>query len=308
MIDLNALIDSAPQRYNIVITLLKAHSVLSRHRKIATSVSGGSDSDIITDLIELVKPDYCETKYVFFDTGLEYEATKRHLGEVEQRYGVTIDRRKPRKTIPTACREYGIGTSDYFENDIVVRFVDFVRKVYGEGTLDENLAFIADALYPSGIGSAQERIRRYFLNDFYKDHVKIYQKRPIYWLLDSGKQDGFKALFYLHRYEKSTIAIARTDYLHQLQRKYEGEISRLDTLSSETENGKEKAAYSKEADNLQSKINECRTYDQIVAHIAHQQIELDLDDGVKVNYEKFQGVDVPLDNGKTVKMDLLGRI
>jgi len=111
MIDLNALIDSAPQRYNIVITLLKANSVLSRHRKCAVSVSGGSDSDIIMDLMELVKPDYCEIKYVFFDTGLEYEATKRHLGEVEQRYGVSIDRRKPRKTIPVACREHGIQAS-----------------------------------------------------------------------------------------------------------------------------------------------------------------------------------------------------
>jgi type II restriction/modification system DNA methylase subunit YeeA len=180
--------------------------------------------------------------------------------------------------------------------------------VYGDATLDENLNFIADALYPNGGGSSKEKIRRYFLNDFYKDHVKTYQKRPIYWLFDSGKKDGFKALIYLHRYDKFTVARVRTDYLHPLQRKYESEIGRLEMLSGITENAREKAAYRKEIESLQSKIEECRIYDQVVAHIAHQAIELDLDDGVKVNYAKFQGVEVPKDNGKTVKMDLLAKI
>jgi len=201
-----------------------------------------------------------------------------------------------------------IGSADYFDDDIVVRFIEFVRVIYGDNTLGENLSFIADALYPNGNGSAQERIRRYFLNDFYKDHVKIYQKRPIYWLLDSGKKDGFKALFYLHRYDKYTVARARTDYLHPLQRKYEAEIKRLEMLSGSTDNARKKAAYRKEIDVLLSKIDECRVYDQVVSHIAHQQIELDLDDGVKVNYEKFQSVEVPKDNGKTETMDLLGKI
>ncbi|WP_312102857.1 BREX-1 system adenine-specific DNA-methyltransferase PglX [Pygmaiobacter massiliensis] len=201
-----------------------------------------------------------------------------------------------------------IGSADYFEDDIVVRFVEFVRTVYGNETLSENLNFIADALYPTGNGSAQEKIRRYFLNDFYKDHLKIYQKRPIYWLLDSGKKDGFKALFYLHRYDKYTIARVRTDYLHPLQRKYEAEIKQLEMLATATDNARDKAAYRKEIDALQAKIDECRTYDQVVSHIAHQQIELDLDDGVKVNYEKFQSVEVPKDNGKTEKMDLLAKI
>ena len=150
--------------------------------------------------------------------------------------------------------------------------------------------------------------RRYFLNDFYKDHLKIYQKRPIYWLLDSGKKDGFKALFYLHRYDKYTIARARTDYLHPLQHKYEAEIKRLEMLSGSTGVAREKATYRKEIEILQTKIDECRVYDQVVSHIAHQQIELDLDDGVKVNYEKFQGVEVPMDNGKTETMNLLAKI
>lgn len=222
--------------------------------------------------------------------------------------GGTFDKLRYKTYLPEEDNILPIGSADYFEDDIVVRFVEFVRTVYGNDTLSENLNFIADALYPTGNGSAQEKIRRYFLNDFYKDHLKIYQKRPIYWLLDSGKKDGFKALFYLHRYDKYTIARVRTDYLHPLQRKYEAEIKRYEVLATTTENARDKAAYRKEIDALQAKIDECRAYDQVVSHIAHQQIELDLDDGVKVNYEKFQGVEVPKDNGKTEKMDLLAKI
>ena len=201
-----------------------------------------------------------------------------------------------------------INHAEYFDDDIVVRFVEFVSAVYGEGTLGENLNFITDALYPNANGTAHEKLRRYFLNDFYKDHVKIYQKRPIYWLFDSGKKDGFKALFYLHRYDKFTVARARTDYMHPLQRKYDGEIKRLEILSAETTDTREKNEYRKESEMLRAKMDECRIYDQIMAHIAHQQIALDLDDGVKVNYEKFQGVEVPKDDGEIVKMDLLGKI
>jgi hypothetical protein len=195
---------------------------------------------------------------------------------------------------------------DYFDSDIVMLFVEFVRTVYGEATLGENLDFIANALYPNASGTARERIRRYFLNVFYKDHLKIYQKRPIYWLLDSGKKDGFKALFYLHRYDKYTAARARTDYLHPLQRKYDAEIKTLQ--QSETTDPRERAANNKTIAMLQAKMDECRTYDQVIAHIAHRQIELDLDDGVRVNYAKFQGVEVPKDDGKVEKMDLLGKI
>lgn len=222
--------------------------------------------------------------------------------------GGSFDMTRYKTYLPEDDNILPIGSADYFDDDIVVRFVDFVRIVYGDAKLDENLNFIANALYPNANGSANEKIRRYFLIDFYKDHLKIYQKRPIYWMMDSGKKDGFKALFYLHRYDKYTVARARTDYLHPLQRKYEAEISRLEMLSGTTENAREKVAYHKEIEALQSKIAECRSYDQVMAHIAHQQIQLDLDDGVKVNYAKFQGVEIPLDNGKTIKMDLLGKI
>jgi len=201
-----------------------------------------------------------------------------------------------------------IGTADYFNNDIVLRFVEFVSKVYGEATLSENLDFIANAIYPNASGTARERIRRYFHNDFYKDHVKIYLKRPIYWLMNSGKKDGFKALFYLHRYDKYTMARARTEYLHPLQRKYDAEVKRMELLAAETENSRDKASIRKVVGILRNQIDECRIYDQVLAHIAHQQIILDLDDGVKVNYAKFQGVEVAKDDGTADKMDLLGRI
>jgi len=222
--------------------------------------------------------------------------------------GGEFDMTRYKTFIPEEDNIVPIGSADYFDDDIVILFIQFIRTVYGDSTLGENLIYIADALYPNGSGTAQERLRRYFLNDFYKDHVKIYQKRPIYWMLDSGKKDGFKALFYLHRYDKFTIARARTDFLHPLQRKYEAEIKRLEMLSDNTENAREKASYRKEIDVLHTKIDECRNYDQVVSHIAHQQIELDLDDGVKVNYAKFQGVEVPIDGGKSVKMDLLAKI
>ena len=201
-----------------------------------------------------------------------------------------------------------INHAEYFDNDIVARFVEFIRAAYGESTLSANLTYIADALYPNDGGTDREGIRRYFLTDFYKDHVKIYQKRPIYWQFDGGKRDGFKALFYLHRYDKFTVARARTDYLHPLQRKYDAEIKQLEMLSSESNDTREKAAYGKTAEVLRVKMSECRAYDQVIAHIAHQQITLDLDDGVKVNYAKFQGVEVPQDGGGVEKMDLLGKI
>lgn len=203
-----------------------------------------------------------------------------------------------------------ITDADYFDDDIVTRLVDFVKVVYGEDTLTENLEFIANALYPTANTTARETIRRYFQSDFFKDHCKIYKKRPIYWLFDSGKQNGFKALVYLHRYDKYTVARVRTEYLHPLQRKYEAEVERMNKLADLPEtSARDKAEFKKQTEKISKQITECRAYDQIISHMAAQTIELDLDDGVKVNYEKFQGVDVPRDDGKgSVKMDLLGKI
>ena len=171
--------------------------------------------------------------------------------------------------------------------DIIARLCSWLKVVYGEDTLEENLDFIAKALGGRG-NSSREIIRNYFLKDFFKDHCKIYQKRPIYWLFDSGKQNGFKALIYLHRYTPDTIGNLRVDYLHKMQRVYESEIGRMQDMIDHSTNAREVATATKRKEKLQKQLKECRDYDEMIAHIALSRIELDLDDGVKVNYEKIQ--------------------
>jgi type II restriction/modification system DNA methylase subunit YeeA len=202
-----------------------------------------------------------------------------------------------------------IADGDYYEDGIVERFVEFVRVSFGEDTLEENLDYIAETLGRKANETSRQAIRRYFLKDFYKDHVKTYRKRPIYWLFDSGRQDGFKALIYMHRYDPSTVARVRTDYLHSLQKKYEAEISHLDILIDSDISQREKAAARKKKETILKQIEECRLYDEAIAHMANQRIEIDLDDGVKVNYAKFQGVEIPQGKGrKPLKADLLAKI
>jgi hypothetical protein len=177
---------------------------------------------------------------------------------------------------------------EYFDDDIVGRFLDFVRVAYGADTLEENLKFIADALYPNG-GTPREKIRRYFLNDFYADHCKIYQKRPIYWLFDSGKKNGFKALAYLHRYSRDLLAKLRTDYVHEQQERYRTQLSHIAAvLNSAT--GAERARLLKQQDKLTEQLKEITAYEEKVHHLADQSIAIDLDDGVKKNYEVFADV------------------
>jgi hypothetical protein len=202
-----------------------------------------------------------------------------------------------------------IADGDYFEDGILERFVDFVKVSFGEETLEENLDYIAETLGRKANETSRQAIRRYFLKDFYKDHVKTYKKRPIYWLFDSGRQDGFKALIYMHRYDPSTVARVRTDYLHSLQKKYESEINHLDILIDSDISQREKAAARKKKETILKQIEECRLYDEAIAHMANQRIEIDLDDGVKVNYAKFQGVEIPQGKGrKPLKADLLAKI
>lgn len=201
---------------------------------------------------------------------------------------------------------------EYFEDDIVSRFVEFVKAVFGEETLEENLNYIADTecFKRKSNETSRDCLRRYFLKGFMEDHIKVYQKRPIYWMFDSGKQNGFKALIYMHRYDENMVAKVRADYLHVLQRKYESEINRLDNdINSEILSTKEKTAAKKRKEKIQKQLAECKQYDQVIAHIAHQRIEIDLDDGVKVNYQKFQGVEVPQgDSKKDLKQDLLFKV
>ena len=176
---------------------------------------------------------------------------------------------------------------EYFEDDIVGLFVEFVKTVYGADTLNENLKFIADAL--GGKGQPKDVIRNYFLSDFYSDHCKIYQKRPIYWLFDSGKKNGFKALIYMHRYQPDTIARIRTDYVHEQQARYRTAIADLEQRIANASTG-ERVKLTKKLTNLQAQDTEIKAYEEKIHHLADQMISIDLDDGVKANYAIFQDV------------------
>ncbi len=189
--------------------------------------------------------------------------------------------------VPDVDNVIPITDEEYFEGDIISRLCQWLKVVYGENTLEQNLDFISSALGNKG-DTSREVIRNYFLKDFYIDHCKIYQKRPIYWLFDSGRQNGFKALIYLHRYNADTIGNLRIDYLHRMQRVYESETNRMQDTIDHSDNAREVAQAAKRKEKLQKQLKECREYDEKISHLALARIELDLNDGVKVNYEKMQ--------------------
>lgn len=181
---------------------------------------------------------------------------------------------------------------EYFEDDIVGRFVSFVEKAFGKEYLEENLRFIADAL--DGSGSSREVIRSYFSSGFYADHCTTYSvtgsgKRPIYWLFDSGKKNGFKCLIYMHRYQPDTIARIRTDYVHEQQSRYRTAIADLEQRINGASTS-ERVKLSKQLAKLQAQAEEIRVYEEKIHHLADQMIKIDLDDGVKHNYELFRDV------------------
>ncbi len=180
-----------------------------------------------------------------------------------------------------------ITDEEYFEDDIVGLLCAWLKKVYGADTLEENLDFIANALGNKG-KTSREVIRNYFLKDFFKDHCKIYQKRPIYWLFDSGKQNGFKALVYMHRWNADTVGNLRVEYLHRMQRVYESEMNRMQEIMDNSHDNREISAVSKRKEKFQKQLKETKDYDTQIAHIALSRIDIDLDDGVKVNYKKVQ--------------------
>ena len=200
-----------------------------------------------------------------------------------------------------------ITDEEYFSDDIVGRFVEFVKTVYGADTLEENLDFIANALGNKG-NTSREVIRNYFLKDFYTDHLKVYQKRPIYWLFDSGKQNGFKALIYMHRYDADTVGRVRTDYLHKAQKYVETAMQSAQYTIDNATSASEKSKATKAVTKYTKQLAEMKIYDEAIAHVANQRIEIDLDDGVKVNYAKFQGVEVAQEGKKALKVDLLAKI
>lgn len=209
--------------------------------------------------------------------------------------------------IPDADNCIPITDEEYFSDDMVGRFVDFVKTVYGPDTLEENLDFIANALGNKG-DTSREVIRNYFLKDFYADHLKVYQKRPIYWLFDSGKQNGFKALIYMHRYDADTVGRVRTDYLHRAQKYVETAMQSAQYTIDNASSASEKSKATKAVTKYTKQLAEMKIYDEAIAHIANKRIEIDLDDGVKVNYAKFQGVEVAQEGKKALKVDLLAKL
>lgn len=200
----------------------------------------------------------------------------------------------------------------YLSDDIVTRLCEWLMVVYGAEQLEDNLEFIAHAIGGKG-NSSREIIRKYFLNDFFKDHCQMYSvtgsgKRPIYWLFDSGKQNGFKALIYLHRYNKDTVGTVRSVYLKQVQEAIEASLKNAEYIISSTSSAMDRANATRKRDTYVKQLAEIRTYYQALSHVALQRIELDLDDGVKVNYAKFQGIEIVNESGKKQKIDLLAKI
>lgn len=200
-----------------------------------------------------------------------------------------------------------ITDEEYFEDDLVGQFVSWMEKVFGKEHLEENLDFIANALGNKG-KTSREVIRNYFLNDFIKDHIKIYQKRPIYWMFDSGKQNGFKCLIYMHRYDKDTVGRVRSDYLRKTQEAIEAALKNAEYTIQNSTSAIDRATATKKRDKYIKQLSEIRTYFQALSHVALQRIDIDLDDGVKVNYEKFQNIEIVDENGKKQKINLLTKI
>lgn len=217
------------------------------------------------------------------------------------------DTSKYSRFIPDADNIIPITDEEYFEDDIIGLFCKWLKQVYGVETLEKNLDYIAKVLGNKG-DSSREVIRNYFLKDFFIDHSKTYQKRPIYWLFDSGKENGFKALIYLHRYNADTVGRVRTDYLHKEQAYVEAALRSAEYTIENSSSASEKSKATKAVSKYTKQLAEMKIYDEAIAHIASQRIELDLDDGVKVNYEKFQEIEVSREGQKSLKIDLLAKI
>ena len=185
-----------------------------------------------------------------------------------------------------------ISDDEYFSDDIVARLEDYLKVIYGQPGLEENLQYIADSL--GGKGRSRDIIRKYFLNNFFSDHCNMYAitgsgKRPIYWLFDSGKKNGFKCLIYMHRYREDTIARIRTDYVHEQQSRYRTAIADLEQRINGASTS-ERVKLSRQLAKLQAQAEEIRVYEEKIHHLAEQMIKIDLDDGVKHNYELFRDV------------------
>lgn len=222
------------------------------------------------------------------------------------------DDSKYRTFIPDSDNCIPITDEEYFEDDIVGRFCEFLKVVFGEESFEDNLNFVAQALGNKG-NNSRDVIRNYFLNDFFKDHCSTYSvsgsgKRPIYWLFDSGKENGFKCLIYMHRYNRDTVGRIRSEYLKKSQDAIEGALKNAEYAINNSESAVDRAAATRKRDKYIKQLNETRIYYQALSHVALQRIEIDLDDGVKKNYAKFQNIEVVAENGKKQKVNLLAKI
>lgn len=189
--------------------------------------------------------------------------------------------------IPDSDNVVPITDEEYFDDDLSSFICAWLKKAFGRENFEANLEFLTDALGTRGTTS-REKLRNYFLKNFYKDHCKTYQKRPIYWLFDSGKENGFKALVYLHRYDENTIGRVRADYLHRMERIYSNEVNRMQDVIDHSHSAHEVSVAEKRLEKMKKQIKECQDYDAKLGHLALDQIHLDLDDGVKINYRKVQ--------------------
>jgi hypothetical protein len=195
---------------------------------------------------------------------------------------------------------HGIG----MEDGLTSLLVKLIKLIYGEDTYKQNIDFIADALGKKSNESSEETLNRYLNEGFYNDHLKIYQKRPIYWMFSSGKNSGFKCLIYMHRYNSDTLARINGKYFLPESTRIKNELDEIIVSISAAE-GRDRIRLEKERQKLAAKYNEAIEYGQVLDHMANKFINIDLDDGVKVNYAKFQGIELVTDNGTKVKKDLL---
>ena len=253
------------------------HRVFDSKDDVPESMKGSNYVRTMRD--EIVSLISCAVGCMFGRYSLDVEGLAYAGGEWDESRYKTI--------IPDSDNIIPICDDEYFDDDITGRFVKWVETVYGKETLEENLKFIADAL--GGKGTPREVIRSYFLNDFYADHLKTYQKRPIYWLFDSGKKNGFKALIYMHRYQSDLLARMRTDYVHEQQERYRTQLTHL-ADAIEHAGAAERVKLTKQQKKLQEQALEIQKYEEKIHHLADQNIQIDLDDGVKHNYELFADV------------------
>ena len=190
------------------------------------------------------------------------------------------------------------------QDGMTARLIDLIKLVYGDDTYRQNIDFIAEALGKKQNEASEETLNRYICDDFYFDHLKIYQKRPIYWMFSSGKNSGFKCLIYMHRYNEDTVARINAKYFLPESTRLKNELEEM-AVAVESGEGRDKIRLEKERLKSAAAYNEAIEYGQILDHIANQYIKIDLDDGVKVNYEKFQNIEIVTDSGAKVKKNLL---